>query len=171
MVKHWTEAELKAELSKLTIICDTREQDKHCEEYFEKRGIPHITRKLDTGDYSAQLDDLTLERSVAIERKHNLDELCGNMTADRDRFEREFLRAKAHGLKIFLIVENASWTDIFLGNYRSKLSSKSLVGSVLSWLARFDVTLMFCTPDETPRIIYGILYYWAREELLYGKRT
>ena len=169
MIKHWTEGELKSELSKLTIICDTREQDRHCEEYFKSKKIPTVTRKLDTGDYSAQLGDMTLERSVAIERKHNLDELCGNMTADRDRFEREFLRAKAHGLHIFLIVENATWTDVFLGNYRSKLSAKSLTGSILSWLARFDVTLIFCKPEETPKLIYGILYYYAREELLYGK--
>lgn len=170
MIKHWTESELKSELHKLTIICDTREQDTHCEEYFRSQKIPCVVRKLDTGDYSAQIGDMTLERSVAIERKRNLDELCGNMTVDRDRFEREFLRAKAHGLHIFLIVENASWTDVFLGNYRSKLSSKSLVGSILSWLARFDVTLIFCKPDETPKLIYGILYYFAREELLYGNQ-
>lgn len=168
MVKHWTDSELKQELSKLTIICDTREQDRHVEEYFKKQKIPTVTRKLDTGDYSAQIGDMTLERDVAIERKRNLDELCGNMTADRDRFEREFLRAKAHGLKIFLIVENGSWSDVFLGNYRSKLSSKSLTGSILSWLARFDVTLIFCKPDETPKLMYGILHYYAREVLLYG---
>ena len=170
MIKHWTESELKAELRKLTIICDTREQDTHCEEYFRSQKIPCVVRKLDTGDYSAQIGDMTLERSVAIERKRNLDELCGNMAVDRDRFEREFLRAKAHGLHIFLIVENATWTDVFLGNYRSKLSSKSLVGSILSWLARFDVTLIFCKPDETPKLIYGLLYYFAREELLYGNQ-
>lgn len=170
MIKHWTEAELKEELSKLTIICDTREQDHHCEEWFKKNKVPCVVRKLDTGDYSAQIGDMTLERSVAIERKHNLDELCGNMTADRDRFEREFLRAKAHGLHIFLIVEDATWSDVFLGNYRSKLSAKSLTGSILSWLARFDVTLVFCKPEETPRLIWGILYYWAREELLYGNQ-
>lgn len=168
MIKHWTEEELKQELSKLTIICDTREKDLHCEEFFKKQKIPTITRKLDTGDYSAQIGDMTLERDVAIERKRNLDELCGNMTADRDRFEREFLRAKAHGLKIFLIVENGTWSDVFLGNYRSKLSSKSLTGSILSWLARFDVTLIFCKPEETPKLMYGILYYYAREVLLYG---
>ena len=170
MIKHWTEGELKQELSKLTIICDTREQDTHCEEWFKRNKVPCIVRKLDTGDYSAQIGDMTLERSVAIERKRNLDELCGNMTSDRDRFEREFLRAKAHGLHIFLIIENATWSDIFLGNYRSKLSSKSLTGSILSWLARFDVTLLFCKPEETPRLIYGILYYFAREELLYGTK-
>ena len=169
MVKHWTDGELKQELAKLTIICDTREQDTHCEEYFKKNKIPCKVRKLDTGDYSAQLGEMTLERSVAIERKHNLDELCGNMTADRDRFEREFIRAKASGMKIYLIIENATWTDVFLGNYRSKLSAKALTGSILSWLARFDVTLIFCKPEETPKLIYGILYYFAREELLFGK--
>ena len=171
MVKHYSDAELKEQLSMLTIICDTREQDHHCEKAFAKMKIPHITRKLETGDYSAQIGDLTLERSVVVERKGSLDELCGNMTADRDRFEREFLRAKAHKLHVFLIVENATWSDIFLGNYRSKLASKSLVGSILSWLARYDVTLMFCKPDETARLIYGIMYYWMREELLYGKRS
>ena len=169
MIRHWTESELKEELKKLTIICDSREQDTHCEEYFKRQKIPTIVRKLDTGDYSAQIGDMTLERDIAIERKRNLDELCGNMTSDRDRFEREFLRAKAHGLHLYLIVENATWTDIFLGNYRSKLSSKSLTGSILSWLARFDVTLIFCKPEETPKIIYGLLYYRAREILLYGK--
>ena len=46
MVKHWTDAELKTELAKLTIICDTREQDTHCAEYFSKHNIPHITRIL-----------------------------------------------------------------------------------------------------------------------------
>ena len=169
MVKHWTDRELAEELKKLTIIEDSREQDRHVAEWFSKNKVPCITRKLDTGDYSAQLGEMTLERSVAIERKRGLDELCGNMTVDRYRFEREFLRAKAHGLHIFLIVENATWTDVFLGNYRSKLSAKSLTGSILSWLARFDVTLIFCKPEETPKLIYGILYYFAREELLYGK--
>lgn len=168
MIRHWTEAELKAELQKLAIICDTREQDTHCEEYFKKNKIPHIVRKLDIGDYSAQLGDATLERFVAVERKHNLDEICGNFTAERDRFEREFIRAKAFDTKVFLVIENASWTDVFLGNYRSKLSSKSLMGSLLSWMVRFNVTVTFCKPSETPKIIYGIMFYYAREMLLYG---
>lgn len=103
-----------------------------------------------------------------VERKHNLDEICGNFTAERERFEREFLRAKAYGTKVHLIIENASWTDIFLGNYRSKLPSKSLVGSLLSWMVRFNVSVTFCRPDETAKIIFGIFYYYVRERLLYG---
>ena len=159
---------MQSELKKLTIICDTREQDRHVEDYLKKHGISQITRKLDTGDYSCQLGDQSFEREIVVERKHNLDEMCGNFTAERERFEREFIRAKAYGTKVHLIVENASWTDIFLGNYRSRLPSKSLTGSLLSWMVRFNVSVTFCKPDETAKIIYGIFYYYVRERLLYG---
>ena len=169
MVRHWTEKELTEELKKLTIICDTREQDRHVSEYFDKHNIPYITRKLDTGDYSCQMGGgWTLEREICVERKHNLDEICGNFTVERERFEREFMRAKAYGTKVVLIVENATWTDIFLGNYRSKTSPKSLLGSLLSWMVRFNITVTFCKPEETARIIYGIFHYYAKEALLYG---
>ena len=168
MVKHWTDKELTEELKRLTIICDTREQDRHVSEYFEKNKIPTITRKLDTGDYSCQLEDVSFEREIVVERKHNLDEICGNFTTERERFEREFIRAKAYGTKVHLIIENASWSDVFLGNYRSKLPSKSLVGSLLSWMVRFNVSVTFCKPNETARIVYGIMYYHVREKLLYG---
>lgn len=168
MVKHWTDKELAEELKKLTIICDTREQDRHVSEWFEKNKVKTITRKLDTGDYSAQLGNLSMEREIVVERKHNLDEICGNFTVERERFEREFMRAKAYGTKVVLIVENATWSDIFLGNYRSKTSPKSLLGSLLSWMVRFNITVTFCKPEETARIIYGIFYYYAKEALLYG---
>ena len=168
MVKHWTDKELTEELKRLTIICDTREQDRHVSEYFEKNKIPTITRKLDTGDYSCQLEDVSFEREIVVERKHNLDEICGNFTTERERFEREFIRAKAYGTKVHLIIENASWSDVFLGNYRSKLPSKSLVGSLLSWMVRFNVSVTFCKPNETARIVFGIMYYHVREKLLYG---
>ena len=168
MVKHWTDKELTAELKSLVIICDTREQDRHGTEWLEKNKVQTITRKLDTGDYSCQLGDQSFERDIVIERKHNLDEICGNFTIERERFEREFLRAKAYGTKVVLIIENASWTDIFLGNYRSKLNSKSLVGSLLSWMVRFNITVLFCKPEESARIMWGIFYYYVKEKLLYG---
>lgn len=137
-------------------------------EWLEKNKIPTITRKLDTGDYSCQLGDISFERDICVERKHNLDEICGNFTVERERFEREFMRARAYGTKIVLIIENASWSDIFIGNYRSKLSSKSLVGSLLSWMVRFNITVLFCKPEESARIIYGVFYYYAKEKLMYG---
>ncbi len=169
IVKHWTDAELKSELANLTIICDTREQQNaHITKYFDDNKIPYKTRKIDTGDYSAMLGDKTLEFDCVIEKKNSLDEICGNLTTDRSRFEREFLRAKADKIKVFLIIENASWGDVFLGNYRSKFPPKSLLGSLLSWQVRFNVTIIFCKPHDTGKLIWGILYYYAREVLLHG---
>ena len=168
-MKHWTDKELADALKDLKIIVDTREQvNDHVLTSFKTRNVPYFNRKLDIGDYSAQLGEDTFEKSVVIERKHNLDELCGNLTADRDRFEREFLRAKAYGTKVFLLIEEASWNDVFLGNYRSKLSPKSLLASLLSWQTRFNVTVIFTSKGNTGSLIHGILYYAVREHLLYG---
>lgn len=170
MQKHWTDKELNEELKKLTVICDTREQvSDHIKGYLDLKKIPHITRKLDVGDYSCQIGDSTFERSFAVERKHGLDELCTNLTADRSRFEREFLRAKAYGTKVFLVIEDASWKDVFLQNYRSKLSSKALFASLLTWQVRYNVTVIFCSKENSAEIIYGLLYYAARDELLGGR--
>ena len=168
-MKHWTDKELADALKDLKIIVDTREQvNDHVTTYFDSKKVNWINRKLDIGDYSAQLGEDTYEKSVVIERKHNLDELCGNLTADRDRFEREFLRAKAYNTKVFLLIEEASWNDVFIGNYRSKLSPKSLLASLLSWQTRFNVTILFTSNGNTGALIHGILYYAVREELLYG---
>ena len=168
---HFTDTEVKKLLDSMVILVDTREQENgHLLSYFDKKKIPYKTRKLDTGDYSAMLGDLSLERDIVIERKHNLDEICGNFTAERERFEREFLRARAYGIKVVLIIENATWTDIFLGNYRSKTNPKSLLASLLSWMVRFNITVTFCKPEETAKLIYSIFYYHAKEELTNGKR-
>jgi ERCC4-type nuclease len=166
MKRHYTDKEITDALKQLVIVCDSREQvNDHVTGYFDKCKVAHTTRKLDTGDYSAMLDDMTLEHDVVVERKASIDELCGNMTADRDRFEREFLRAKANKTKVFLLIENCSWSSIFLHDYRSKLSPKSLIATLLSWQVRFNITIIFCKPEETGQIIYGILYYAAREAL------
>jgi ERCC4-type nuclease len=112
---------------------------------------------------------MSLEKDVVIERKHSIDELCGNLTQGRDRFEREFTRAKASKTKVFLLIENGSYEDIYLQNYRSQLPAKSLMASLMSWQVRFNITIVFCVPENTARLIHQILYYAAREQLLNGK--
>lgn len=169
MKRHYTDPEIKELLKQLTVICDTREQaNENITGYLDSKKIPHTSRKLDVGDYSAMIGDMTLERSIAIEKKNGLDEIAANFTADRARFEAEFLRAKANDTKVFLLIENATWSDILLHNYRSKLSPKSLIASLLSWQVRFNITVTFCKPSETGQIIHGILYYAAREALKKG---
>lgn len=170
MKRHYTDKEISDLLKQLTIICDSREQvNGHVTGYFDKNKVAHTTRNLDTGDYSAMIGDLTLEHDVVIEKKNGLDEIAGNFTVSRQRFEDEFMRAKAEGLKVFLLIENASWSDILLHNYRSQLKPQSLIASLLSWQVRFNITVLFCKPNETGQIIHGILYYAAREALKKGE--
>lgn len=169
MVRVRTDRELNEILKQFQIVADTREQrNEHIVRMLKEKKIPCISRKLDAGDYSAQIGELSLEKDVVIERKRNLDEICGNLTADRDRFEREFMRTKAAGTKVFLIIEGCTWNDVYLQNYRSKLSAKALLASLLSWQVRYNVTIIFCEPENTPKLIYQILYYAAREQLIYG---
>lgn len=170
MRRKYTEKEIKEKLSEMTVIVDSREnQNKHFIDYFEKKKIPYIIRKLDCGDYSAQINEggqtFTLENEIVIEKKNSLDEIAGNFTVDRERFEREFLRAKAKGTKIFLLVENASYELIYAHAYRSKLLPKSFIASLLSWQARYGITVVFCEKTESPELIYGILYYAVKEAL------
>lgn len=170
MVKHWTEAELRQELSKLTVIVDSKEKvNNHILSYFDSKKIPYKVRNLETGDYSAQLEDMTFEHDFFIERKANLTEICGNFIQNRERFEREFLRAKAEHAKPYLLIEDSTIDDIYLGDYRSKVNPKSLIASFLTWQTRFNTTIMFCSKHNSGRLIYGILYYAVREMLLNGK--
>lgn len=173
MTKHYSPDELERTLRELRIIVDKREKvNGHITEVFEKQGVPMINRNLDVGDYSCQIGEQTFEHDFVIERKANLDEICGNLTADRDRFEHEFLRARAHGnTKIFLLIENSTWEDIKAHNYTSKFAPKSLMASLLSWQARFNVTVIMCRKETSAKMIYDTLYYAVREVLLYGNKT
>lgn len=39
------------------------------------------------------------------------------------------------------------------------------MGSLLSWQAKYNVTIVFCRPEETARILYSTLYYWLKARL------
>jgi len=170
MIKKYTDKEIADKLKGMTIICDTREQvNSHVLGYFDSHKVAHTARKLDIGDYSAEIDGYTLEHDVVIERKANIDEIAGNFTVDRTRFEDEFIRAKANGTKVFLLIENGSFSKINSHDYISKLKPQSLLASLYAWMARYNITVTFCEPDQTGQIIYGILYYYAREQLMKGK--
>lgn len=169
MHRYYTDAELNAALKRMVVICDTREQaNSHILEYFGKSKIPTQIRRLRTGDYSAMLDDLTLEDSVVIERKGSLDEVAGNLTADRTRFEDELTRAKAAGIKVFLFVEGATWKDIQRHSYRSKLSPKAFEASLLAWQARYNLTIVFTAKEDSAHLMHGILWYWLKNALERG---
>lgn len=174
----YTDKEVRAILKQMGVLADTREQVwDHVKDALEAARCPVERGKLDQGDYTAFVPMnvfpgfqnvpgfYSLQDEVVIERKANLDEIAGNFTTGRERFEREFIRAKSKGIKVYLLIENASWADIFSHNYRSQLNPKSLEGSLRSWQAKYNVSIEFCRPEESARAIYNILHYWLKARL------
>lgn len=171
MLRHWEGTQLDEQLRRMMVIIDTREQrNQHIVSWLTAKGVTIIHRKLDYGDYSAQLDDMTFERSFVVERKANLDEICGNLTKERTRLEHEFTKAKLNRTKVFLIIENASLRDAYIGNYRSQYSPKALLASLKAFEVRYNITLKFVEREQSPQEIYDLLWYGVREELLYGRQ-
>lgn len=84
----------------------------------------------------------------------------------RGRFEREFERALEAHSKLYLLVEGGSWENVYTGKYRSQMNPKSLVGSILAWLARYNCQLMFCKKETSGQLIKDILYREGKEALL-----
>jgi ERCC4-type nuclease len=102
------------------ILIDSREQvNRHIAKRLDSLGISYKTKKLDYADYSFEVDGISYENKIVIERKHSIDELIGNFTKGRERFQREFERAK--GCKVILMVE-ASESQIDRHEYRSRMS-------------------------------------------------
>ena len=161
-------AEIEQALEELVVLVDTREQDTASLQERLKFFGKYERQKLDAGDYSAKVlmpAGEWFQIPVAVERKMDFDELADCYCRSRERFMREFERAKESGTKIYLLIEGASWEDAYAGAYRSHMRAKSLVGSILAWLARYDCQVLFCQSRTTGKLIRDILYREAKETL------
>ena len=120
----------------MKILIDSREQLPFA---FSGKSFEDVTTEagsLPTGDYSlAGLTDL-----VAVERK-SLPDLVACLSHERERFERELVRAR--GLDAFAVVIEATFEDLAHGRYRSKLNPHSACQSVLSFSARLGIPFLF----------------------------
>ena len=161
-------------LSNMVIIYDTREQETAAlHKRLKAMQCSYKRQKLDSGDYSCECTlpngiVYSLADKVVIERKMSADEICSNFTRGRERFVREFDRLKSTGGKPYLLIENASWEDIFAGNYCSQLNPMALVASLKAWEARYGTHILFCTQKLTGQLIYKTLYYELKERLESG---
>lgn len=164
-------AEIDGILHTLTVLVDTREQPTpQLKKRLDQIRFPVLRRKLEFGDYSAQVtlpsgEALDFSSAFSVERKMNLTELCGCFCQQRERFAREFERAKAAGAKLYLLVEDASWEQALRGDYRSRMAPNALVASMTAWLARYDCQLLLCSARTSGRLIREILYREAKERL------
>ncbi len=135
----------------MNIIIDTREQLPYT---FQ---TPAIKGTLATGDYSIS----GAEKLIAIERK-TLDDLISCLCNGRERFEKELYRARA--LDYFAIVIEASLSDLANGNFRSQMTPRSAIQSLLTFSIRYRLPVFFVeNRDFGARITESLLLKYARE--------
>lgn len=174
----FTDKETKQILDSIVIIVDSREQENtHIIDYLNKKKIPFKKQKLDYGDYAffipANVDlkiprDIYYSHAICIERKANLNEISGNLTADGgSRFESELIRSQ--GSKFMLLIEDSSYQDIINHNYDTQYEPKSFVARLKTFESRYNISVNFCSKKCSGNFIYHTFYYWLREQIKGGE--
>lgn len=149
----------------MELIVDTREKPQELvriEPQLIAAGATIAHSKLYCGDYMS-LDNA---RHV-VDRKKDLNELCGNVCQQHERFRAELARAQEMGIKITILCEHGgnirSLEDVyFWQNPRRKKSPKAMNGDrlfkVLPTMKRkYNVDFQFCDKRQTGKRIVEIL--------------
>lgn len=160
----------------MTIQVDSREKAHAITrilEHFHASGVKYYISKLYIGDYM-NLDN----PRVIVDRKQNLDELCGNVCRQHERFRAELIRAQENGIRLIILCEHGhgikSLDDVlFWRNPRAR--TKKLINGRWTWAEqkvmhgdtlykilctmqrKYGVSFLFCDKGETGRRIVEIL--------------
>lgn len=161
----------------LTVLVDSREQkNSHILTVLDGAKIPYEVRALKFGDYSFRYGDINFSLSCIIERKANLNELWGNITTDRQRFEKEIDGLFRLTGGAVLLIENCPSRE-YLRNYQVPQWEMQAYGRKVSDVgARIDSTLrawesanryrlqVHCLDgtDNTATEILNVFYYFYR---------
>ena len=175
-----TPFEIEECLKSMIICIDTREQESdRAVRRYEQFDCPWERRTLDYGDYTYNFVlpngdyyysvNTNIKGDAVIERKMSLEELSGNFTRGRKRFAAEFERARSAGASIYLMVEDASWEKLLAGHYNTKFSPEAYKASLMAWMARYNVKLIFCRHEISGSLIKEILYRELKERLECGE--
>ena len=162
-------------IASIQILVDTREQDtERARKRYSMFPCPSSRQALDFGAYSycVTLPDggiVPMSERFAVERKMNLDELAACFTHERERFEREFQRAKDAGAQMVLIVENATFENLLNHKYRSKFNPEAFIASLVAWEFRYGFHLIMCKEETTARLIYEYCKRDLKERLENGE--
>lgn len=163
--------DLDKTLSTMTCIIDSREHaTKEAKKRWDAFGVPYRIQALKSGDYTAEFtlpngEVISLENVAVLERKMSITEICGNFCQNRDRFIREFERIKEAGARVYIVIENGSWENVYSGKYRSQMHPNALIANLTAWMARYNAHIVFCKAETFPKLAKEILYREAKEFL------
>ncbi len=164
----------------MQVQVDTREHAKEWERIkgqFDALGVQYFRSKMYVGDYQS-LDNPRL----VIDRKKDLQEICGNICQQHERFKAELLRAKEQGIKLVILCEHGAdiksledvyfwqnprkyqirWKTVNGKRVKDVISAKAVDGnqlykSLCTIRDRYNVDFVFCQKEETGQKIIEIL--------------
>lgn len=160
----------------MIIQTDTREHKKEWEriqKQFDSLGVQYFRSKLYCGDYQS-LDNAKL----CIDRKKDLQELCGNVCQQHERFRAEIIRANEAGIKLVFLCEHGKGIEklddvLWWENPRAKKrvkkngvwveqEQKVMHGDILykilcTMQRKYGVEFLFCDKKDTGKRILEIL--------------
>lgn len=144
---------------------------------FDELEVKYFRSKLYCGDYQS-MDNTRL----VVDRKKDLQELCGNVCQQHERFKAELVRAIEQGIKIVILCEHGPeiksledvwfwqnprkhkviWKTVNGKRVKTVISDKAVDGnqlykSLCTIRDRYNVDFVFCTKEETGRRIVEIL--------------
>lgn len=164
----------------MDIQIDSREKAKAIKKIiktFDEEDVKHFSSKLLVGDYMS-LDNPRL----IIDRKQNLQELCGNVCQQHERFRRELVKAMDAGIQLVILVEHGAdircledvyfwqnprkhevrWKNVNGKKEKYVVSAKAVDGkqlykSLCTIRDRYNVRFEFCEKKDTGKEIIRIL--------------
>jgi ERCC4-type nuclease len=156
----------------MIIQYDTREKQRAIRKIintFNKNGVQYFVSKLPVGDYM-NLDN----PRVYIDRKQNLQELCGNVCQQYKRFRAELERANQYGIKLIILCEHGKdikclediikWENPRLKDSPLAVSGERLYKILYAMGKKYNVDYYFCTKAQTGNEIIRLLSEVKKEE-------
>ena len=151
------------------LLIDSREKPKAIErtlQYFRDHGVEYEVTKLLFGDYM----DYN-QPQIVIDRKQNIAELAKNCTSEHERFRRELERAQKANSRLVVLVEQNRYKDrgewvqvdsivdlIKWSSPHTMVKGEKVYRVLLSWCAKYPLTIEFCDKRSTGRKILEIIY-------------
>lgn len=149
----------------MTIQIDSREHKfelARIQKQLTAAGCKTIVSKLYVGDYQSWDNP-----RLVVDRKKDLQELCGNVCQQHERFKNELIRAMDADIQIIILCEHGPdiqrledvyfWDNPRLKKSPRATSGKSLYKSLCTIRDKYNVRFEFCTKRETGKRIMELL--------------
>lgn len=134
--------------------------------YCEQHDIVLVRKKLDVGDYMLEGNE-----KVTIDTKMNLAELAMDLGSDKSRFWREVKRAYYNGIRLYILVEDASiksikdvrsWVNPYQYLNCHLLGGYEIEKRITKCHISYGVEFLFCHKNKTgAKIIEILTHKWG----------